>query len=608
MADCQLPQFEWTRLIQYMTRCPFPLSRLVKVSDTGQVVYQSEKQACHGIFRILSPLDFLAGFTHPWDSGSSLVDWLEINIPLSDQSVRKVQYVTMDRRRFLGASLVAAAATGSVSVAETTAQPKSVYGMGSRRELFLDDYLVETTGGELGYQLHHPVAREESIHHHRDWEGTSSGYHTVFRDGDTYRMYYRGFNFDLVNHQIRPTNREVTCYAQSVDGIEWETPELGLFEHKGSKRNNIVWQGPGSHNFSPFLDARPGCPEEERFKAFGGLKNTTGGMALFVSADGIRWKRAHDKAVITHGAFDSGNIGFWDPTIEKYRAYWRYFTAGVTEADDWKPAGIRAIRTAVSDDLVTWSEEKELAYTDSPQQQMYTNNVVPYFRAPHILVGFPMRYVERGWSPSMRALPELEKREARAAAHLRYGTAITETQIMASRDGHTFKRWNEAFLPPGIQRPDSWYYAHHDVARNMVTTRSNLAGAPDELSFYAGSGRWHGTGTRLTRHTLRQDGFVSASAPFAGGELVTRPLTFTGNTLAINFASSAAGTLKVEIQTAAGEPVEGYTLADADETFGDELDRVVTWNGSPDVGRLAGRVIRLRFTLRDVDLYALKFS
>ena len=65
------------RLIQYMTRCPFSLSRLVKVSDTGQVIYQAEKQACRDFpdpkgdglragvprnFQILSPLDFLAEF------------------------------------------------------------------------------------------------------------------------------------------------------------------------------------------------------------------------------------------------------------------------------------------------------------------------------------------------------------------------------------------------------------------------------------------------------------------------------------------------------------------------------------------------------------------
>lgn len=77
------------RLIQYMTRCPFSLSRLVKVSDTGQVVYQAEKQTCRAFpdpkgdgtqagvprnFQILEPLDFLAEFTqHIPPKGSHLI-------------------------------------------------------------------------------------------------------------------------------------------------------------------------------------------------------------------------------------------------------------------------------------------------------------------------------------------------------------------------------------------------------------------------------------------------------------------------------------------------------------------------------------------------------
>ena len=105
----------------------------------------------------------------------------------------------------------------------------------------------------------------------------------------------------------------------------------------------------------------------------------------------------------------------------------------------------------------------------------------------------------------MRALPDLKNRELRAAAHLRYGTALTESQIMARRDSVQFNRWNEAFLRPGIQRPDSWDYAHHEMAWNMVTTRSSQPGAPQGLSFYAGSVLWHGEGTKITRHTLRQD-------------------------------------------------------------------------------------------------------
>ena len=77
------------RLIQYMTRCPFSLSRLVKVSDSGQVVYQAEKPACRAFpdpkgdgmragvprnFQILDPLDFLAEFTqHIPPKGAHLI-------------------------------------------------------------------------------------------------------------------------------------------------------------------------------------------------------------------------------------------------------------------------------------------------------------------------------------------------------------------------------------------------------------------------------------------------------------------------------------------------------------------------------------------------------
>jgi len=77
------------RLMQYMTRCPFSLSRLVKVSDTGQIVYHTEKQACRAFldpngdgtqagvkrnFQILPPLDFLAEFTqHIPAKGSHLI-------------------------------------------------------------------------------------------------------------------------------------------------------------------------------------------------------------------------------------------------------------------------------------------------------------------------------------------------------------------------------------------------------------------------------------------------------------------------------------------------------------------------------------------------------
>jgi len=516
---------------------------------------------------------------------------------------------TTQRRTFLNPILLITAAAAMLPVVPACTGQKStdeVVPMGSRRELFLDDFMIEQLSGKTHLQLHHPVFREVVIEHDAPWEGNASGSRSVLQDGDTYRMYYRGWNFNTLPGKLEFASKPVACYAQSQDGIHWVKPDLGIVEYEGSKQNNIIVDGIGSHNFMPFIDENPACPREERYKALAGIK-AEGGLFAYQSPDGIHWSLMQEKPVITNGAFDSSNLGFWDPSIGQYRAYWRTFTAGVTEKDNWKPAGYRAIRTATSADFLHWDNEADLTYVDSPDEQLYTNNVAPYYRAPHILLGTPERYIDRGWSASMKALPDLEKRELRASSDQRYGTALTETLIMASRDGVKFKRWNEGFIRPGIQRDDSWYYAHQNVAWNMLETKAARAGAPNELSFYATSGYWHGQGVKISRYTLRLDGFVSASAPMQGGELLTRVLRFKGSKLTVNFATSAAGTLKVEIQDAKGHPIPGYSLPEADETFGDEIDRTVSWNGSTDVSSIAGQAVRLRFTLQDADLYAFQF-
>ena len=477
--------------------------------------------------------------------------------------------------------------------------------IGGRRELFVDDHLIGSLQ-DARRQLHHPTPREIAIVHDAPWEGAGCGYHSMIHDGNLYRMYYRGSALGVSKGKLL-SGSEVYCYAESRDGVTFTKPELGLFEHGGSKKNNIIWKGVGTHNFAPFRDDRPDCPPESRYKALGGLASE-GGLFAFHSPDGIRWSLMREQPVVTTGAFDSQNLAFYDQTAGVYRAYFRTFTGGVTTAKEWKPSGFRAIRTAISRDFVTWESFADLTYKNSPEEHLYTNQVGPYFRAPHLLIGFPTRYIERGWSPSMRALPELKEREERAAAHLRYGTALTEGLIMASRDGVRFERWNEAFLRPGPERPDTWLYGHQFIAWNPVRTQSSLRGAGSELSLYASEGSWHGDSNAMRRYTLRLDGFVSINAPLSGGQLITKPLQFDGARLSLNFASSAAGDIRVELQDADGKPLPGYELDNCPPLFGDATDRVVTWTGGADVASLAGRTVRLRFVLRDADLYSLKFT
>lgn len=518
---------------------------------------------------------------------------------------------------------LAAAASIGARAADDSGQ---VTDIGSRRELFVDAALVGTLSGGAELRLHHPQVREAVCVFDKPWEGSGSGTPSIFRDGPLYRMYYRGQQVTVKPDTVEFEGHETyLCYAESDDGIHWRRPNLGLYEFRGSKDNNIVFVGGKIGNLdigigaaAVFKDDNPDVPPEARYKAVAWSNRPKGFLAI-QSPDGIHWSPFGDAPLMTKGVGASVNLAFWDPVRREYRAYWRYhvplgdyarYLASPPEENVKAPPRQtrRDVRTATSRDFVHWSPPADLVYVDSPPEEIYTNGVKPYFRAPQIFIGFPMRYIERGWSESLRALPDPENRRMRSNSDERFGTAITEGLLMASHDGVTFKRWNEAFLRPGPERTGTWNYGNQNIGWQMVETRSDLAGAPDEISIYAQEGQWTGTSSALRRYTIRMDGFVSVQAPLSGGEVVTKPIRFTGSELHLNFSTSAAGAIRVEIQDAAGNPIPGFALAECEPMFGDTLDRRVTWTSKADLRLLAGRTVRLRLSVSDADVFSFKFE
>ena len=501
------------------------------------------------------------------------------------------------------------------------AAAKPVIDIGSRLELFIDDFLIERLEEGARQRLHHPVPREVVMVHDAPWEGNSCGYYTVFRDGDLYRMYYRASHWvpeekDPVKAHPHP---DFFCYAESDDGIHWRKPAVGLYEFRGSKENNIllVTHKIGetlvdvSHGIV-FKDTNPDASADARYKAFfrAFRRNAPAGLIPFKSPDGIHWSPMADDRVLTSGRFDSQNVAFWDSLRGEYRAYWRYKVLDhPLEIEEEADRYLRAIRTGTSQDFLFWTNIVNLYYgEDAPEEHLYTNVIKPYYRAPHLYLGFPVRYVNRLWSESMRALPDREIRERRARITQRLGTALTESLIMVSRDGVNFKRWEEAFLRPGIERPGTWNYGQQFIAWHLVETRSSLEGAPNEISLYATEDDFARNVTVLRRYTIRLDGFVSIHAPMSGGEIITRPLTFSGSRLVLNFSTSAAGEIRVEIQDESGHPLPGYALDDCPPIFGDSVERAVVWVNGSSLAGLQGRTVRLKFVLKDADLYALRFK
>ena len=477
---------------------------------------------------------------------------------------------------------------------------KDLANIGSRLELFVDDWLIDRMDG-VERVLHSPVPQDVALLCDAPWEGNSSKQVTVFEDGGLYRMYYRGSQVDYTPGEMT-NHHQVTCYAESADGIRWKKPSLGLVEFDGSTDNNIIWDGPGSHNFMPFKDQNPDCEADAAYKAVGGVRS---GLHAFKSADGIRWSLMTDERVITKGAFDSPNLAFWDAARGEYREYHRDFRDGVDERGNRNG---RDIRTSASRDFLSWPDPEWLTYSPGRVGQLYTNQVLPYYRAPHILLGFPTRYTDRGWAESTKALPQVEYRRVRGSRSQREGTAMTDGMFMSSRDGLNFDIWPEAFIRPGLRLKENWFYGDNYQGRGLVETASHVAGAADELSVYVTEATFLDyTVARFRRFTLRVDGFVSVRGRLSGGQLVTRPFVFDGGELALNFSSSAGGGIRVEIQDRAGYAVPGFGLEDCHDLFGDDLERVVSWRGGGDLSALAGQPVRLRFELRDADLYSLQF-
>ncbi len=454
------------------------------------------------------------------------------------------------------------------------ASRRGVIDLGSRLELFVDDYLIERLRG-ASLRLQAPTPREVVISFTKPWEGPGCAFYTVFRDGDIMRLYYRGAT--MKSRTIAA--HEVACCAESQDGIRWVRPKLGFCEFRGSTANNVVWDGVGSHNFTPFRDTNPACPPSRRYKALG----SKGKDALFayVSPDGLRWKLLRRQPVVKGtlpNMFDSQNLAFWDEERGHYAMFLRC-----------RRDGVRNIMVCTSSDFVNWTDPEWVEFGDAPSEELYTNATVAYFRAPHILMGFPMRFLKERTKVTEHPFP-----------------GVSDSLYMTSRDGGKhWHRWGEAFLRPGPMR-ERWSQRTNLMAWGILETAPELSSMPTELSLYSHENYVTGP-CRLRRHTLRLDGFVAVHASNRGGELLTKTLRFTGRELVMNYATSAAGSVRVEIRDAAGKPVPGYTLRECPEIYGDEIEHAVTWRGGSDVSRLAGKAVHLRFVLKDADLFSIRF-
>ncbi len=488
--------------------------------------------------------------------------------------------------------------------------------VGGQRQVFIDDrFMAEAKGVHL--RVHQPRKTGEwTIKPEHPWEQGGIGpYSNLLHDGTTYHAWYH--TMDTTEWDQGHTNGSV-CYATSRDGITWEKPDIGLIEYKGNRRNNILF-GHGASGLRlgqdggmVFLDPNGGV--ENRFRMLCRFGEGEG-LRIFSSSNGINWRLTH-KSVCRFRTdekrhhLDSQNIMFWDDRISKYVLYCRrnLFSDGVQG---------RGVARAESAELEVFPLVQDMPIMIGPERgdrwvDYYSSSAMKYPWAQDAYYMFPQAYFHYLGGE----IPEFPRQTPINAGPL-------HTQFAASRDGKNWERYDRRpFLRLGMKGEFDW--ASVRMIHGLVPDVSGR----EMYMYYRGSDWLHGWDRNpnnkrllteaglgagrniavISRVVMRRDGFVSVSAPWTGGEFTTGPLRCKGRKLALNADTSAEGTIRVELLGADGAPIPGFALKDCDMIHTcNEINRVVRWKGGTDLGTALAEPVRLRFSMKNAELYAFQF-
>ena len=464
--------------------------------------------------------------------------------------------------------------------------PPAVVPVDVGRQLFVDDFLIERTTLKRVYHAAkvHEAAPVLSPETELELNRGQCPVAAPFNDGawydpadGTFKLFYQAGWYDGA------------AMATSDDGINWRRPKLDAVPGTNAviprppehlRDGAMVWL---DHNAAP----------EERFKMFvywRWIGRRQGGK-VYTSPDGIRWAERG----MTSPSGDNTTF-FHNPFRRKFvfsiRHKWQRRARSYHEHDDF----LRASRWRDSD-AVRWARTDRLDLPDplvGIAPQLYDLNAVAYESL--MLGAFAIFHGPENDRAAQLGRPK-----------------INDLQLAYSRDGfHWHRPHRQAFIGAS-RRWGSWNYGYIHAAGGVCLV------VGDELWFYYGAFSGQGSifkpgefgdyphdnamyaGGHTGLATLRRDGFASMET--AGeGELVTRPLKFSGKCLFVNL-DAASGELRVEVTDRRGITIEPFSLTNCQAVRGDSTREIVAWNGG-DLAALAGREVRFRFRLRHGKLYA----
>jgi hypothetical protein len=201
-------------------------------------------------------------------------------------------------------------------------------------------------------------------------------YGSIIKEGSRYRMWYVAFDDDP-NNKVA-SSRWRAAYAESVDGVTWTKPHLGLVEFGGSTKNNLLDMGGGAWGFVNLKvikdEADPDPSRRYKMTAHVYYRHTRrlGTLLPFVSADGLRWTPVRDvkplKAELRKEDLFIPGFHF-EPCGGLYQWDGQFFISGQNALPGTHQYQGRVNRTYRSSDFVNWAPTNAIAFTRATQQE-----------------------------------------------------------------------------------------------------------------------------------------------------------------------------------------------------------------------------------------------
>lgn len=445
-------------------------------------------------------------------------------------------------------------------------------------------------------------------------------YGSIIREGEKYRMWYVAAGDDRLDKSIPRSSPWRVAYAESVDGITWTKPALGLVEYRGNTKNNLVALDAmplGILNVKVLHE--PDAVPEERYKMSahvwfskkpGGARFGT--LALFVSPDGLNWKSINRVKPVSAELTREDMVLPWthyEPAGGLYKWDGLYYTSGQNAYAAAKPYHGRVTRSFVSGDFRHWEPASAVGHVRPAQNILLGPGKSRDGEQSHEGISvWPRRNVLLGVSGVWHG-------------NLQWSGVTIDLGFVISNDGVSFRNPAHEWIFIARGQDKEW-------DQGGLLQAQGFENVGDETRVYYGAWDprgWEGSPPRggVGLVTVPRDRFGDLmieqtsigpgdyQVPELAGSFLTASIPLPG-TVARSFYMNvdglgAAAALKVELLGHDLKPLPGYSGKDAAVVRQSGFQSPVAWNGQTSLAGLPER-IRIRVTYDGPQQADIRFS